>query len=77
MGKSLIVVHSRFDLVWPFAADHLHTLWEADGDVEFHRLENTNDQLLGQIANDTDNIVLWTERPDENGEKEDVLAKSD
>ena len=57
MGKSLIVVHPRFDLVWPFAADHLHTLWKSDGDVEFHRLENENDQLLGQIANDTGNII--------------------
>ena len=57
MGKSLIVVHPRFDLVWPFAADHLHTLWKSGGDVEFHRLENENDQLLGQIANDTGNII--------------------
>jgi len=57
MGKSLIVVHPRFDLVWPFAADHLHTLWEKDGTVEFHRLDNENEQVLGQVIDNTDGIV--------------------
>lgn len=37
--RSVIVVHERFDRVWPFAADHFHRLWRAQGPVEFIRLE--------------------------------------
>ena len=29
--RSLIVVHPRFDGVWPYAADHFHTLWPGAG----------------------------------------------
>ena len=48
--NSLIVVHPRFDGVWPFAADHFHTLWQAQGDVEFIRLEPSDERNLGEIA---------------------------
>ena len=36
--KSAILVHPRFDAVWPFAADHARQLWEKEGSVEFVRL---------------------------------------
>ena len=48
--SSLIVVHPRFDGVWPFAADHFHTLWQEQGDVEFIRLEPSDERTLGEIA---------------------------
>ena len=27
----LICVHPRFDSIWPWAADHFHDLWRAQG----------------------------------------------
>ena len=48
--SSLIVVHPRFDGVWPFAADHFHTLWQAQGAVEFIRLEPSDERNLSEIA---------------------------
>lgn len=38
--KSVILVHPRFDRVWPLAADHAHRLWQAQGPVEFLRVAN-------------------------------------
>ena len=52
MGRSLIVVHPRFERSWSFAADHFHHLWQAQGEVQFHRLDNDNGQNLGQIIQD-------------------------
>ena len=48
--SSLIVVHPRFDGVWPFAADHFRTLWQEQGNVEFIRLEPSDERNLGEIA---------------------------
>ena len=48
--SSLIVVHPNFDGVWPFAADHFHALWGAQGAVEFIRLEHGDQRKLGEIA---------------------------
>jgi phosphoglycerate dehydrogenase-like enzyme len=47
---SLIVVHPDFDASWPFAADHLHALWQAQGPVEFIRLADGERRPLGQLA---------------------------
>ena len=52
MGRSLIVVHPRFERSWSFAADHFHHLWQAQGEVQFQRLDNDNGQNLGQIIQD-------------------------
>lgn len=35
--RSVILVHPDFDRTWPFAADHLHARWRAEGPVEFLR----------------------------------------
>jgi phosphoglycerate dehydrogenase-like enzyme len=48
--SSLIAVHPNFDAVWPFAADHFHTLWKAQGEVTFIRLEPSNKRRLGEIV---------------------------
>ena len=45
---SLIVVHPDFDRMWPFAADHFHALWQAQGEVEFVRLEHGDERCLGE-----------------------------
>ena len=37
--NSAIVVHPDFDAIWPFAADHAHARWGAQGDVAFARLD--------------------------------------
>ena len=47
MSASLIVVHPSFDGVWPFAADHFHSLWQQEGEVDFVRLEPGDDRPLG------------------------------
>ena len=50
--SSLLVVHPSFDGVWPFAADHFHALWQAQGAVDFIRLPHSDQRTLDQIAPD-------------------------
>lgn len=50
--SSLIVVHPGFDKIWPFAADHLHLLWRAQGPVETQRLADDDSRPLGQVVAD-------------------------
>lgn len=47
--SSAIVVHPDFDGVWPFAADHFHDLWKAQGEVRFLRLPHAETRPLGEI----------------------------
>jgi phosphoglycerate dehydrogenase-like enzyme len=49
--KSAILVHPRFDAVWPFAADHAHQLWAAQGPVEFARLAATDERPAAGVLN--------------------------
>lgn len=35
--RSVIIVHPDFDRTWPWAANHFHALWKAQGPVEFIR----------------------------------------
>ena len=44
--SDLIVVHPRFDAVWPWAADHFHTLWCRDGTPDFLRLHDDDAPTL-------------------------------
>lgn len=46
---SLIVVHPKFDGVWPFAADALYARWQAEGSVEFLRLTPDETRPLGDV----------------------------
>jgi phosphoglycerate dehydrogenase-like enzyme len=47
---SLIVVHPDFDATWPFAADHLHTLFATQGPTELIRVVQADRRPLGQLA---------------------------
>lgn len=47
---SLIVVHPDFERTWPFAADHLRALWEAQDTVGFIRLEPHDHRPLAQVV---------------------------
>jgi phosphoglycerate dehydrogenase-like enzyme len=47
---SLIVVHPDFEATWPFAADHLHSLWQAQGPVALARLADDDRRPAGQVA---------------------------
>ena len=48
--SSLIVVHPDFEATWPFVADHLHALWQAQGAVELIRLAGGDRRPAGQVA---------------------------
>lgn len=54
--QSWIVVHPQFDGVWPWAADHLHRLWQAQGPVQFVRLAPDDKRPLGDVLADSGNI---------------------
>lgn len=47
--SSAILVHPRFDTVWPFAADHARKLWAAQGPVEFVRLAAADNRPAGEV----------------------------
>jgi phosphoglycerate dehydrogenase-like enzyme len=47
---SLIVVHPDFEATWPFAADHLHALWQVQGPVEFIRMIDGDRRPIGQVV---------------------------
>ncbi|MFD0744201.1 NAD(P)-dependent oxidoreductase [Phytohabitans flavus] len=48
--KTAIVVHPDFERIWPFVADHLHTLLRARTDVSFTRLPAGADAALPETA---------------------------
>jgi hypothetical protein len=48
--SSVILVHPRFDTVWPFAADHARAVWAAQGPVEFIRLDPADLRPAGEIV---------------------------
>ena len=50
--KSLIVVHPKFEAVWPFMAGHLHTIWESQGPTELIRLDGHDRSLLSDVVAD-------------------------
>lgn len=52
MNRSVIAVHPRFDGTWPWAADRMHELWRAEGDVEFFRLPHGDDRPLAEAIPD-------------------------
>lgn len=48
--SSLIVVHTDFDAVWPFAAEHWLDRWRAQGEARLLRVDGGDDCRLGQVA---------------------------
>ncbi len=47
---SLIVVHPKFDGVWPWVADALHARWQTEGPVTFLRLAGDETRPLGEVV---------------------------
>lgn len=47
--RSVITVHPDFEFVWPWAADHFHALWRAQGPVEFVRQPPHDDRPLAAV----------------------------
>lgn len=47
---SLIVVHPRFDGVWPWVADALLGRWQAEGPTELLRLAPDESRVLGDVV---------------------------
>ncbi len=54
--NSAIVVHPNFDYVWPFAADHAHTRWRAQGAVTFLRLDPADTRPVHEVLESTEHI---------------------
>jgi phosphoglycerate dehydrogenase-like enzyme len=50
--SSTILVHPKFDGIWPLAADHAHRLWSAQGEVEFVRVTNEDTRAAHEIVAD-------------------------
>ena len=55
--STTLIVHPRFDATWPFAADHLHHLWQRQGKVTFVRLDATDARSLGQVLDQPESIT--------------------
>jgi phosphoglycerate dehydrogenase-like enzyme len=55
--SGLIVVHPDFEATWPFAADHLHALWAAEGPVEFVRLAADDRRPAGLVATQPEQVT--------------------
>lgn len=48
--SSLIVIHPKFDGVWPFAADALDARWQTEGPTELLRLAADESRALGDVV---------------------------
>jgi phosphoglycerate dehydrogenase-like enzyme len=61
--RQAILVQADFDLAWPFAADYMHQLWQAQGEVIFHRVPRGElrcaSEILAQDAGDIDRLALF------------------
>lgn len=58
---SAILVHPRFDGIWPFSADHARRLWEKEGSVEFLRVsadEQGPASSLLRVPENVDRMVV-------------------
>lgn len=55
--RTVIVVHPKFDAVWPFAADHFRTLLEKQGEVEFYRLKDNEVRSLIEIIPNPNSVT--------------------
>ncbi len=49
MMRSVVIVHPQFEKVWPLAADHIYTVWEDQGQVEFIRLAHDETRTVGEL----------------------------
>lgn len=54
---SAIVVHPKFECIWPFAADHFHALWQARGPVTFIRVDDGDTRPLSRVVPDPASVT--------------------
>ena len=54
--RSVICVHEKFDLNWPFSADHWHERWKEQGDCDFYRTEDPDATVL-ELVNDPASVT--------------------
>lgn len=47
--ERVIVVHPSWDHIWPWAAEHFHTLWKSRGAVDFVRLGTDDRRPISQV----------------------------
>ncbi|QGQ99770.1 hydroxyacid dehydrogenase [Paenibacillus psychroresistens] len=55
--RTVIIVHPRFDIVWPWTADYFHKLFSAQGSVEFIRLAPDETSTLDQLVPDPGSVI--------------------
>lgn len=55
--RSLIIVHPHFDGTWPWAGDHAHALWRAQGAVEFIRQQPGDAAPISRIVRDPASVT--------------------
>jgi len=53
---SVIVVHPRFDGIWPFAANHARARWSAQGDVAFRRLDPADTRPAHEVIESPERV---------------------
>lgn len=54
--SSLILVHPTFEATWPFVADHLHALWQAQGDTQLVRLQPDETRAMHALGVDLSHV---------------------
>jgi phosphoglycerate dehydrogenase-like enzyme len=50
--SSLILVHPTFEATWPFVADHLHALWQRQGDAQLVRVQPDETRAVHELGID-------------------------
>jgi len=55
--STAILVHPKFDAIWPLAADHAHRLWSAQGPVEFVRVAHDDARSVGEVLSNPASIT--------------------
>ncbi|MBC8103234.1 MAG: hydroxyacid dehydrogenase [Cytophagales bacterium] len=54
--RSAILVHPHFDATWPWAADYLRDLWQAQGEVQFVRLVSGDTRPVGEVLSSPETV---------------------
>jgi hypothetical protein len=55
---SVIIVHPEFDRTWPYTAEHLHQLWQRQGETQLIRLEPGSVQRLSEAVAAPERLCL-------------------
>ncbi|MBS4219054.1 hypothetical protein KHA96_12075 [Bacillus sp. FJAT-49711] len=55
--RTVLVVHPDFDEVWPFAADHFRKVMERLGEVEFYRIDDSDERSIVEIIPNPESVA--------------------